>query len=182
MDDCSTPIIWTKLFLEAQGYEIKKNILYQDNKSTVVLENNDKKSSRKRTRAINTRYFFITDQVKKGNVMIEYFPTKEMVADYFTTAWEQQGLSWDWDPKQRLLSPTQPSIHRVPRLNKRQQRFNQEHASVKNSTPLAFKPVQNKLAPPSAIEKSTRRRYQQQTIPRLTISFPAELNEIRSYE
>ena len=84
VDDCSTPILWTKLFLEAQGYEIKKNILYQDNKSTILLENNGKKSSSKRTRAINIRYFFITDQVKKGNVMIEYLPTKEMVADYFT--------------------------------------------------------------------------------------------------
>ena len=84
VDDCSTPILWTKLFLEAQGYEIKKNILYQDNKSTILLENNGKQSSSKRTRAINIRYFFITDQVKKGNVMVEYLPTKEMVADYFT--------------------------------------------------------------------------------------------------
>jgi hypothetical protein len=36
-DDLATMILWTKLFMEAQGYEIKKNILYQDNKSTILL-------------------------------------------------------------------------------------------------------------------------------------------------
>ena len=30
-DDMSTMVLWTKLFMEAQGVEIKKNILYQDN-------------------------------------------------------------------------------------------------------------------------------------------------------
>ena len=73
-----------QVVLEAQGYKIKKNIPYQDNKSIILLENVGKKSLSKRTRAINIRYFFITDQVKKGNVMIEYLPKKEMVADYFT--------------------------------------------------------------------------------------------------
>jgi hypothetical protein len=67
-DDLSTMILWTKLFMEAQGYEIKKNILYQDNKSAILLETNDKKSSSKRTRALNIRCFFLTDQVEKGNV------------------------------------------------------------------------------------------------------------------
>ena len=38
----SVMILWTKLFMEAQGYEIKKNILYQDNKSTILLEQNRK--------------------------------------------------------------------------------------------------------------------------------------------
>ena len=46
-DDMSTMILWMKLFMEAQGYEIKQNILYQDNKSTILLENNGKKSSSK---------------------------------------------------------------------------------------------------------------------------------------
>jgi hypothetical protein len=48
-DDLSTLILWTKLFMECQGYPIAKNILYQDNKSTILLENNGKKSSSKRT-------------------------------------------------------------------------------------------------------------------------------------
>ena len=84
VDDMATMILWTKLFLEAQGYDVKQNILYQDNKSTILLENNGKKSSSQRTRAINIRYYFITDQIEKGNVSVEYCPTKEMDADYMS--------------------------------------------------------------------------------------------------
>jgi hypothetical protein len=84
VDDASTAILWTKLFMEAQGYKIDQNIIYQDNKSAILLEKNGKKSSSKRTRALNIRYFFITDQVEKGNVEIQYCPTDEMMADYMT--------------------------------------------------------------------------------------------------
>ena len=81
-DTAATLMLWTKLFMEAQGYEIKRNIIYQDNKSTILLENNGKKSSSKRTRAINIRYFFLTDQIEKGNLEVVYCPTDEMTADY----------------------------------------------------------------------------------------------------
>ena len=83
-DDMSIMILWTRLFMEAQGYEIKKNILYQDNKSTILLENNGKRSSGKRTRAFDIRYFFLTDQIEKGRLSIEYCPTADMTADFFT--------------------------------------------------------------------------------------------------
>ena len=83
-DDASVMILWTKLFMEAQGYGIDKNILYQDNKSAILLEVNGKRSSSKRTRALNIRYFFLTDQVKRGNLTIEYCPTGAMVGDYMT--------------------------------------------------------------------------------------------------
>jgi len=62
--------------MEEQGYDVKENILCQDNKSTILLENNGKRSSGKRTRAINIRYFFLTDQVEKGNLRIECCPTE----------------------------------------------------------------------------------------------------------
>ena len=83
-DDFMTPILWTKLFLEEQGIKIQENILCQDNKSTILLGNNGKKSSSKRTRAINIRYFFLTDQVEKGNMAIECVPTDDMTGDFFT--------------------------------------------------------------------------------------------------
>ena len=82
-DDIVGPLLWTKLFMEAQGHEIKKNILYQDNKSAILLELNGKSSSSKRTRALNIRYFFITDQASQGNLSIEYCPTGDMIADFF---------------------------------------------------------------------------------------------------
>jgi hypothetical protein len=68
VDNAATMIPWTKLFLEAQGYDVEKNIVYQDNKSAILLETNGKKSSGKQTRALNICYFFITDQVEKGNM------------------------------------------------------------------------------------------------------------------
>ena len=83
-DDAAGMILWTKLFLEEQGYGVKKNILYQDNKSAILLETNGRQSAGKRSRAINVRYFFLTDQVEKGNVMIQYCPTDEMWGDYMT--------------------------------------------------------------------------------------------------
>ena len=83
-DDAATKILWTKLFLEAQGYEVKKNILCQDNKSTILLLETGKRSSGKRTRALNIRYFFLTDQRDKGNLSVEYCPTGDMIGDYFT--------------------------------------------------------------------------------------------------
>ena len=33
-------MMWCKYFIEAQGYAIKNNILYQDNNSTILLANN----------------------------------------------------------------------------------------------------------------------------------------------
>jgi hypothetical protein len=53
VDDAAAMILWTKQFLEAQGYNVDKNIIYQDNKSTILLETNGKKSLGKQTRALN---------------------------------------------------------------------------------------------------------------------------------
>jgi len=70
-DDASTLILWTQLFMEAQGYTIDRNILYQDKKAAILLEQNWKHSSTKRTRALNIRYFFLHDQGEKGRVTVE---------------------------------------------------------------------------------------------------------------
>ena len=83
-DDAAVMILWTKLFMEAQGYPIERNILYQDNKSAILLETNGRRSAGARSRALNVRYFFLTDQNEKGNLEIEYCPTKEMKGDYMT--------------------------------------------------------------------------------------------------
>jgi hypothetical protein len=84
VDNTAMMILWTKLFLEAQGYDVEKNIVYQDNKSAILLETNGKKSSGKQTRALNILYFFVTDQVEKGNAQIEHCGTDNMVGDFFT--------------------------------------------------------------------------------------------------
>jgi hypothetical protein len=84
VDDVSNMILWTRLFLDEQGYRVSRDVVHQDNKSAILLETNGKKTSSKRTRAINIRYFFIADQVKKGNVEIRYCPTNMMIGDFFT--------------------------------------------------------------------------------------------------
>ena len=83
-DEVVGPMLWTGLFLEAQGYPLKENILYQDNRSAMLLETNGHKSAGKCSRHLNIRYFFVADQQEKGHIKIEYCPTDEMVADYFT--------------------------------------------------------------------------------------------------
>ena len=83
-DDVMSPLLWTKLFLEAQGIDIQENLLYQDNKSTIVLAENGRASSGKRTRALNIRFFFIHDQINQGNLRVVYCPTEDMHADYLT--------------------------------------------------------------------------------------------------
>ena len=67
-DDMSTMILWTKLFIDAQGYDIRKNILYQDNKSTILLETNGKRISSNRTISSNISYSFMIYHIQKGNL------------------------------------------------------------------------------------------------------------------
>ena len=84
VDDVATKILWTKQFLEKQGYKIEQNILYQDNKSTILLLENGKRSFGKRTRVLNIQYFFMHDQQQKGNVSVAYCPTRKMTGDFMT--------------------------------------------------------------------------------------------------
>jgi hypothetical protein len=83
VDDIMGRVLWTKLFMECQGYGTTHDI-GQDNQSTMLLEKNGQKSSSKRTRHLNIRYYFITDCIQKGQVTVSYVPTKEMLGDFFT--------------------------------------------------------------------------------------------------
>ena len=83
-DDIISKVMWTKLFLEAQGYGIDQNLVYRDNKSSMKLEENGKSSSGKRTRHFNIKYFFVTDLIQRKEVSIEYCPTDKMMADYMS--------------------------------------------------------------------------------------------------
>ncbi|KAI2499082.1 Reverse transcriptase (RNA-dependent DNA polymerase) [Fragilaria crotonensis] len=82
--DIMPQVLWTRYFLEAQGYDVKDSVIHQDNKSTILLAENGKASSSKRTRHINIRYFFVKDRIASGDVTVTYCPTEKMIADYFT--------------------------------------------------------------------------------------------------
>jgi hypothetical protein len=84
LDDVISKVLWTKLFLEAQGYAVKQNLIFRDNQSSMKLEMNGKTSSGKRTKHFNIKYFYITDLIEKDEMTIEYCPTESMLADYMT--------------------------------------------------------------------------------------------------
>lgn len=84
VNDLMPAICWTQFFLQAQGYEVKENIMYQDNKSAILLEKNGKASSSKRTKHINIRFYFVTDRVNKKELTIEWCPTGDMIGDFMT--------------------------------------------------------------------------------------------------
>ena len=84
VDDCMSQILWTRYFLAAQGYNINDCIVYQDNKSAILLEQNGRASSSKCTHHINIRYYFVTDRANCGEIKLKHCPTNEMLGDYFT--------------------------------------------------------------------------------------------------
>ena len=45
VDDVMPLILWTRYFLQVQGYEVKDNKVFQDNQSAMLLEKNGHKSS-----------------------------------------------------------------------------------------------------------------------------------------
>ena len=77
-------IIWVKYLLEAQGYTVSDNFLHQDNQSSIKLEQNGKALSRKRTRHIAIRYYFVMDRIAGGDLRVEYCPAEKMLAGFFT--------------------------------------------------------------------------------------------------
>ena len=84
VDEKLSKILWSKKFIEAQGFPVKINVIYQDNTSTMKLQQNGKASSGKRTRHFDIKMFYITDLIDKKEVEVQYCPTDHMIADYMT--------------------------------------------------------------------------------------------------
>ena len=76
--------LWSRYFLQDQGYEVPTSRIMQDNTSAMLLERNGRRSSGKKTRHIDIRYFFIKDRIEGGEVDVEWCPTDQMIADFFT--------------------------------------------------------------------------------------------------
>ena len=92
IDDCISKILWSKYFIESLGYSVEHNILFQDNKSTILLAQNGRLSSSAKTRHIKQRYFFVKDKIEQGDLEIEYVPTDKMWSDINTKP--KQGKSF----------------------------------------------------------------------------------------
>jgi len=94
VDDAMPLCMWARHFFLHQGLKLKhtapskrlgkRNIVLQDNASSIQLEKNGKRSSGKQTRHIAIRYFYVTSKVRNGEISITYCPTKEIVSDFLT--------------------------------------------------------------------------------------------------
>jgi hypothetical protein len=82
--DFLSQTIWTRYFIESQGYAVGSNDYYQDNMSAMLLETNGRASAGQRSRHINIRYFFIKDRIANGDITLLHCPTEQMIADFFT--------------------------------------------------------------------------------------------------
>ena len=76
--------LWVLLFMTAQGYKPTKNVLFQDNMSTIKMLKNGRDSCTGNSRHIDIRHFFVKDRVDKKEIEVEHCPTELMIADYFT--------------------------------------------------------------------------------------------------
>ena len=83
LSDSTSQVIWTRNFLEEQGYNMGPAVVYQDNMSTIALVKNGKSNS-DRTRHIAIRFFFVSDRVLNKEISVEYMPTGDMLADILT--------------------------------------------------------------------------------------------------
>ena len=80
-DEILVKVLWSLYFIQAQGYSVDQNIMYQDNMATMRLEINGILFSSKRTKHIKSQYFFIKDKVDTGEIGIEHCPTEMMRTD-----------------------------------------------------------------------------------------------------
>ena len=99
VDDAVTFVMWMKHFFESQVKSINLNsplkplesdkTIKQDNMSVIKLERNRWKSSSKRNKHINVRYFYITGRLKAGDISRGiYKPTGDMEGDYLIKAFQ----------------------------------------------------------------------------------------------
>jgi len=91
-DDSMGQVLWTRHFLAAQGEHVPTMTIYQDNKSTILLAENGRTSSCKRTKHLDVRYFFVNDKIKKGGIKIAHCPTQDMVGDFLPNHYRARSL------------------------------------------------------------------------------------------
>ncbi len=108
ISDALATIIWMRDFLIEQGYNIGPAILYQDNMSTISLVQNGS-ASNERSRHINIKFFFAHDRVKKGEIVVKYMPTDDMLADMFTKPLQGEKFRNMRDRVLNITSTTNPN-------------------------------------------------------------------------
>ena len=83
-DNMLTEFLWTRYFIETQGFKVKEAAIYQYNLSTMLLENNEILSSFNCTKHIRVWCFLIRYTIAMGALKVKYFLTGEILSDHFT--------------------------------------------------------------------------------------------------
>jgi hypothetical protein len=83
-DQALSSILHTQYFIEAQGYSVNQNLLFQDNQSMMHLKVNRSLSSSKCTKHIKYCYFFIHNKIANGNLKVLYCPIEIKLANDLT--------------------------------------------------------------------------------------------------
>jgi hypothetical protein len=84
LDECITYIVFLQNFLAE--IEVTFNVpitVYQDNMATMAIANTGK-GQFKRTKHIANRYFWVHQFIISGDIVLQYLPTAQMIADILT--------------------------------------------------------------------------------------------------
>jgi len=92
VSDTVGDVIELKGFLAELGYEDPGAIIYQDNQSTIHLMKAGGPPPSSKSKHVRVRAFWMREITQDNNIVFEYKPTDEMVADGFTKP--KQGLSY----------------------------------------------------------------------------------------
>ncbi len=83
--DMSMPtMLWLLYFIESQGYGAECVGLYQDSISTQLLIKNGKFPSKKKTKHVKAKFFFIKDRVDDSEIKVIGCSAEDMWADILT--------------------------------------------------------------------------------------------------
>jgi hypothetical protein len=86
LDDAATYSAWLRTFLsEVNLSPDGPTIIYQDNKSTMVMAENGR-GEFKRTKHIANRFYWVKQFIDGNEVVLIYLPTDDMLADFMTKA------------------------------------------------------------------------------------------------
>ena len=84
VDEMMAQILWTRLFIEAQGVKVTDNILYQDNRSAILLERNGWASSSMRAKHVEIHYYYVVNCIAKGDISVVWYLADKMIVDFLT--------------------------------------------------------------------------------------------------
>lgn len=76
-------IIWIRNILKELGFpQCEPTPMHQDNKSCIIMANRG--YGGKYSKSIDIKYYWITEQIEKKEIQLEYIPSEELFADGLT--------------------------------------------------------------------------------------------------